>query len=652
GIGAVGALVDGKLVKVSEVKQRSWRIISSGPVRSIVELSYEGWNVGGASVTLRSRITQWAGERGFHHSIVSQPAYPEVYVTGLPLKPGIPAITSDSVAGGSVSRNEATWLATWGEQAVAPGADATEAVPGQNLGLALITTSPGVSFGGDGLNHFLKFSLKDGRADWYTLAAWDQEGTNRRVGRGNGEYPGEVASYVLPPDGITTRDAFLKLVEGQAIRMASPSRVKFLSSSAAPEPAPLDSLAAHSAKSYKEAIDLLRQEIDRTAEKWEAIISGTEHSGIGANKGSGFFTEGSNTTGEWQAQNGYFWTGGFWVGELWRMYERTHDEKYRRWAELWGSRLRGQEMIANHDAGFLYYYSSALGYDLTREKTLRDSALAAADRLVQLYNPRTRLIASWGLNGDDTIIDTMMNLQILWWASEETKDPKWREIGLSHALRSAEWFIRPNGSVIQSVHYNPGDARQAFELHGGSARDTRLSAPNDSAPGERVFSHTHQGFAADTSWSRGTAWALYGFSIAYSQTHDPHLLAAAEAVAGFVLANLPDDGVPWYDFYDEGVHFRNRDTSAAAIIASGLVQLSELTGDETRASRYRQAGERITQSLIDRYLSPVGSDDTTAPGVLRHGCSTRPKDSSLVYGQYYLLETLLWLDNHGVKGVR
>ncbi|HKV40645.1 MAG TPA: DUF4861 family protein, partial [Blastocatellia bacterium] len=161
GIGAVGALVDGKLVKVSEVKQRSWRIISSGPVRSIVELSYEGWNVGGASVTLRSRITQWAGERGFHHSIVSQPAYPEVYVTGLPLKPGLPAITSDSVAGGSASRNEPTWLATWGEQAVATGADATEAVPGQNLGLALITTSPGVSFGGDGLNHFLKFSLKD-----------------------------------------------------------------------------------------------------------------------------------------------------------------------------------------------------------------------------------------------------------------------------------------------------------------------------------------------------------------------------------------------------------------------------------------------------------------------------------------------------------
>jgi unsaturated chondroitin disaccharide hydrolase len=204
--------------------------------------------------------------------------------------------------------------------------------------------------------------------------------------------------------------------------------------------------------------------------------------------------------------------------------------------------------------------------------------------------------------------------------------------------------VRPDGSTIQSVHYNPGDGRQAF----GPPGDKR-AVPNAAAPGARVFSHTHQGLAADTAWARGQAWALYGFTAAAEATKDPGLLATAERVADFAVDRLPEDAVTWYDLHDEGVHCRNRDTSAAAIFAIGLLRLSEATGDAGRSRRYRAEGERVVQGLIDRYLAPVAAGDPTPPGVLRHGCRTRPHDGRLIYGEYYLLEALSWLEDRGVE---
>ena len=636
GIGGLGAWRDGRIVKVADVRSRNYRVISRGPVRAIVELTYEGWNAEGVLVSLRSRITQWAGDRGFYQSISGDAPAGFTFATGIPLKNEAPVIQSHSGR---------SWLASWGEQVVKPGATATDPTPGTNLGVGVIMISPATAATADDPgNHLLTFSLQSSTASWYGFSAWDQEGTNDHLsGAGNQELQ-ERSSLVTPHAGIQTKDQFVQLIQKTADAFNNPLQVRILSSAPAPQSAPLDTLAPATRKTYGQAIALLQQEIDRTASRWEPTIAESKAVSMSPNKGYGFFNDGDNAVGEWRKREGYFWTGGFWVGELWKIYARAHDDKYRRWAELWNSRLVGAESQQNHDAGFLYYYSSVLGFQQTGSGELKASGLRAAQRLSQLFNPQTRLIAAWEANGDDSIIDTMMNLQILWWASEQTGDPKWRDIGLAHAREAARLFVRADGSVIQSVHYNPGDGRQQLELRGGRAHDVTLDLPNRSRPGEVIFTHTHQGFSAETTWSRGAAWALYGFSRAYAATHDPAMLSTAEKVAQYIVAELPEDGVPWFDFDDEGVHYRNRDTAAAAIIAGGLLNLSKQMEDKAKAALFREQSRRITQSLIDRYLTPAGRGDTSPPGILRHGCSTRPADGMLIYGQYYLLETLLLLE--------
>jgi unsaturated chondroitin disaccharide hydrolase len=646
GIGAVAALVDGKVVKVADVANRSWRIISAGPVRVIVELSYKGWKVAGRDVNLTSRMTQWAGKHGFEHRITVENADGLTLVTGVVHHAGLQEKTLEASA-----EDPALVRAWWGPQVVEEGPTATSIhnLPDQNLGLAIIARGGKSKLGPDDpLNLLIQPQVVNGSATWYVVGVWDQEQSDNLTV--NAPIPASRyrnGSLVLPAGGPKTSTAFFDQVSDTRQRITNPAQVNFLSQAAAPQSAPPDTLQPARAKTYSAAIDLLRIAAERTAQKWEPLMAKSPAADVGRDSGPGFFTEGDNQTGEWKERKGFYWTGSFWVGQLWQLYARTKDERFQRWAESWNARLLGKEMTEDHDVGFLNYYSSVFAYRQTADQKYRAGGLRAAERLKQMYNPTTELISAWSVGGDDTIIDTMMNLQIWWWAARETNDPEWRALGLKHALKSAAWLVRADGSVIQSVHYNPGDTRQQFTSAGPAPQD--VTVPNNARPGEKIFTHTHQGFAADTTWARGAAWALYGFAVAYAETRDPRLLTTAEKIAAYELDHLPEDGVPWYDFADEGVHFRNRDSSAAALMAGGLLRLSELTADKTRAATYRREGERIVQSLIDRYLTPVGTGDNTPVGVLRHGSSTRPNDGMLVYGDYYLLEDLLWLEDHKRK---
>jgi hypothetical protein len=207
GIGAVGAWVDGKVVRAADVKERSWRIISLGPVRTIVQLEYRGWNLGEKSIVARSRISMWAGEHGFYHAITVEPQGTVSLVTGLPVKSDIPLTKSASAKKGSVA-----WLATWGEQVVAPGPTATEAIAGQNLGLAIVSANEQVEFADDSANHLMRFATQSGEVSWYAMAAWDQEKAGRN----------QFAA------AANSKDAFVKMVKDEAERISQPVKVRVL----------------------------------------------------------------------------------------------------------------------------------------------------------------------------------------------------------------------------------------------------------------------------------------------------------------------------------------------------------------------------------------------------------------------------------------
>ncbi|PYY20103.1 MAG: hypothetical protein DMG60_01620 [Acidobacteria bacterium] len=254
GIGAPAAWVNGEARHISDVDDRTWRIISTGPVRAIVEFTYQGWKIAGKSVNLQVRATQWAGERGFLQTVTSTDAVDLTLATGLTQQQGIPEVRSQAT-------DDPAWLAMWGEQAVEGGNKAVSPIlRGTNLGLAIVMApSSSATPNKDSKDYLFTFPLKNGNASWYSLAAWDQEGSNDPVPVVGAREPREYVARVAGVDAITSQDQLVASVKEIAARMKSPATVKILSSAPEVQSAPPDTLHPASSRTYKQAIDLLQK---------------------------------------------------------------------------------------------------------------------------------------------------------------------------------------------------------------------------------------------------------------------------------------------------------------------------------------------------------------------------------------------------------
>ena len=314
------------------------------------------------------------------------------------------------------------------------------------------------------------------------------------------------------------------------------------------------------------------------------------------------------------------WTNGFWGGILWLLYDKTGKECYKEYAS--GLERRLDPVLdgfvhISHDAGFMWMHTSGANYKRTGCEDSKLRLLKSASHLAGRFNPAGNFLRAqnppervgW------TIIDCMMNLPLLYEASNLTDDPRFKNVAIAHANTMLRDTVRPDGSCYHIVAYNP-------------------------CTGERVGEEAGQGYSKDSSWSRGTAWSIYGFALSAMHTGDERYTEAAERCAKFFMSHLPDDGVPRADLLaplDDPDCLM--DSSAASIAAAGLIVLEKLTG----ISRYRDDAIKLLEALQGTCVA-----DENEEALLLHGNVGyhRPisKDIPLIYGDFFYLEALCMLD--------
>lgn len=347
-----------------------------------------------------------------------------------------------------------------------------------------------------------------------------------------------------------------------------------------------------------------------------------------------------NKEGKMVATNMYDWTPGFFPGSLWYAYEFTNDQELKKAAVQWTERLEPLKTFTqHHDLGFMMYCSYGNAYRLTHNEAYKDILVQSARSLSTRFNPVTGCIKSWNVfkswHGNKSynfpvIIDNMMNLELLFFASDVTGDTAFKHIAVTHALNTMKNQIRPDYSSYHVVCY-------------------------DTTNGAVAARKTAQGYADNSTWSRGQAWGIYGFTMVYRYTKDPRFLKTAEGMADYFIhhKNLPADKIPYWDFnvgekgYEPGVGSnalkvttKYRDASAAAIVASALLELSHYSAK--KAKEYKSVAEQMLHSLASpTYRAPIGTNGnfllTQSVGSIPHNFEI---NVPIVYADYYFLEAL------------
>ncbi len=315
------------------------------------------------------------------------------------------------------------------------------------------------------------------------------------------------------------------------------------------------------------------------------------------------------------------WCDGFLPGMLWIIYARqpTGSPEARWWRQQairYCRPLEPRKLDRTvHDLGFLFMPTYHRWYSFTPDPTLKAVVVDAGRTMALRFQENGGYLRSF-VSPDSLFIDIMMNVGIIFYAARETGDAALREIALRHCHTTRRVLVRGDGSTAHEGLFDP-------------------------ATGQFLRQSTHQGYRGDSCWSRGLAWALYGFGTAYTFTRDPAFLSTAEACADFYILHTPPDGVPPWD-YDAPPDSRALpDTSAAAIATSGLFQLSGLAADPAKAHLYRETARHILATLCRAWLAEA---DPQWEGILKGGVYHIHKnlgvDESVMWGDYFFLEAL------------
>lgn len=338
------------------------------------------------------------------------------------------------------------------------------------------------------------------------------------------------------------------------------------------------------------------------------------------------FPEASSRENRYKPVDNICWTGAFWTAMLWMAYEYTGNKKYRNIAEIqyesFAERLDKRIYTDTHDLGFLYTLSCVAGYKLTGNEAMRDTALRAADLLMERYKEKGNFIQAWGRLDDvksyRLIIDCMLNIPLLYWASETTGDRKYYKTAHNHAVTTMNTAVRSDASTHHTFFF-----------------DHETGAP--------LMGKTCQGYSDNSAWARGQAWAIYGFILSYIYTKDSDMLITSERTANYFLNCLPEDYICYWDLVFNDGSGEERDSSAAAIAVCGMLEIIKNTNDEF-TGYYKNAVYAILHSLASVYST---RNTPEANSILLHGVYGKPQsqgmscDESCLWGDYFYMEAMM-----------